>query len=78
MSVTITSRLPSNEVKIIANESDPSAISTRMFLNQQEWDLFDYVKSSEKIINDTFKKCTRSGFQVSSFIARKPGYYINK
>ena len=71
LSVTITSRLSSDEVKLVENESDASAVSTRMFLNQQEWDLFDYVKSSEKIINDTFKKCTRSGNSILKYVIKK-------
>ena len=78
LSVTLTSKLSCDEVKLVENTSEASAVLTNMFLNQQEWDLFDYVKCSEKLINDTFKKCTRAGFSVSSFIARKPGYYINK
>lgn len=67
-----------NEIQFVENKQDPSGIWTEVFLNQQEWYLFDYVKCSTKTINDTFKNIKRPGFSVTSFIARKPGYYINK
>ena len=78
LSISVSSHLSENEVKFVENVGDASSISTEVFLNEQEWQLFDYVVPREKRINDTFKGFYRSGFSVSAFVARKAGYFFNK
>lgn len=78
LSITLTSELPNNQVMLVDNKQDVSAIFTGIFLNEQEWELFDYVKSTPKETYDTFRQYNRSCFTVTAFIARKPGYYIYK
>ena len=78
LTIKVSSKRPDTQVRIIENKSDPCSISTEVFLNQQEWDLFDYVKCSTITVTDAFKNFNRSTFCVTSFIARKPEYYYNK
>ena len=78
LSITVTSYLSDSEVKFIENETEKSTISTEVFLNQQEWKLFNFVKNRERTIYDHFKGYDRSGFTCSAFVARKPGYFFNK
>lgn len=78
LSITLTSKRKSNEIEFIENLKDGCSINTEDFLDQQEWDLFSHVKSSERFIFDPWRKYERTGFTVSCFIARKPGYYLYK
>ena len=78
LSITLTSKRSVDEVEIVENKREACSINTEDFLDQQEWDLFEHVKTSYKTINDPWRKYERSGFAVSSFIARKPGYYLYK
>lgn len=78
LSITLTSKRNVNEVNIVENPKDPCTINTEDFLDQQEWDLFGHVKTSQKTIYDKWRKYERTGFTVSCFIARKPGYYLYK
>ena len=78
LSITITSQMSNQEVKLVENVDEASSISTKVFLNEQEWKLFDYVNSNEKIIYDHFKGFHRSAFSVSAIAARKSGYFFNK
>ncbi len=77
MTLKVSTKYPDTFVKLVENKSEPCSISTEIFLNQQEWDLFDYVKTSNVIVADAFKNYNRSVFCVTSFIARKPEYYYN-
>ena len=78
LSITVTSKKSKNEVQIIENFENPCSVNTEEFLDQQEWDLFNYVKTSSKYITDPWRKYDRSGFSVTAFIVRKPGYYLYK
>jgi hypothetical protein len=78
LSVTLSSKLDESQVLFKPNEIDPSSVYTKVFLSQQEWDLFDYVNEKSLLIYDKWRKFNRSAFRVTSFVARKPGYYLNK
>lgn len=78
LSITLTSKRNMNEIEIVENQSDPCSINTADFLDQQEWDLFNHVKTSQRTIYDPWRKYDRTGFSVSCYIARKPGYYLYK
>lgn len=78
LSITLTSKKSNQDVEIVENKENPCSINTEDFLDQQEWDLFSCVKTTSKTINDPWRKYDRSGFSVTAFIARKPGYYLYK
>ena len=78
ISITITSKRSIDEVQFVENKKDASSINTEDFLDQQEWDLFDFVECANKTIYDPWRKYDRSAFSVKSFISRKPGYYLYK
>lgn len=78
ISITLTSRRSVAEVELVENRKDPSSINIEDFLDQQEWDLFDFVKPGHRIIVDPWRKYERSAFLVKSYISRKPGYYLYK
>ena len=78
LSITLTSKRSANDVHIIENKKDLCSINTEDFLDQQEWDLFGHVTTSQKEIFDPWRKYERSAFSVTCFIARKPGYYLYK
>lgn len=78
LSITLTSKRSENDVHILENKKDMCSINTEDFLDQQEWDLFGHVKTSEKTTYDPWRKYERSCFSVTCFIARKPGYYLYK
>ena len=72
LSITLTSQFSDAEVKLVANANEPSTISTEVFLDQQEWILFGFVKTKEKTIRDHFKGYNRALFSASAMVARKP------
>lgn len=76
ISITLTSKRSTEEIDLVENKKEPCSINTADFLDQQEWDLFDHVKTNTKIIHDPWRKYDRSGFSVTCFIVRKPGYYL--
>lgn len=78
ISITLTSKRSVDELMFIENKKDSSSINTEDFLDQQEWDLFDFVECANKTIYDPWRKYDRSAFSVKSFISRKPGYYLYK
>lgn len=78
LSITLTSKRNSGEIEFVENQKDGCSINTEDFLDQQEWDLFSHVKTTQRTIYDPWRKYERTGFQVSCFIARKPGYYLYK
>lgn len=76
LSITLTSRRSCAEVEVVENRRESCSINIEDFLDQQEWDLFDFVKLDNKIIDDPWRKYQRSAFQSKSYISRKPGYYL--
>ncbi len=78
ISITLTSKRSVGEVEIVENEKEPHSINTQDFLDQQEWDLFDFVKPGAKVIMDPWRKYERSAVLAKSYISRKPGYYLYK
>lgn len=76
ISITLTSKRSVSEVELVENRRDPSSINIEDFLDQQEWDLFDFVKPGHRTIVDPWRKYERSAFLVKSYISRKPGYYL--
>ena len=78
LSITLSSKKSVDEVEIVENKANVCTINTADFLDQQEWDLFNHVETSNKIVNDTWRKFSRSCFTVTCFITRKPGYYLYK
>jgi hypothetical protein len=78
LSITVSSHLPEKAVKFVENTNDASSISTAVFLNEQEWKLFDYVIVRERTIDDAFKGYSRSGISMSAYVSRKAGYFFNK
>jgi len=78
ISITLTSKRSIAEVEIVENDKEPNSINTQDFLDQQEWDLFDFVKPGSKVIMDPWRKYERSAVLAKSYISRKPGYYVYK
>lgn len=78
LSITLTSKKNINEVVIAENTKDACSINTEDFLDQQEWDLYGHVNTSKKTIYDPWRKYDRTGFSVTCYISRKPGYYLYK
>ena len=78
ISITLTSKRSVDEVAFVENRREPCSINIEDFLDQQEWDLFDFVKSDKKVIQDPWRKYDRPGFLAKSYISRKPGYYVYK
>lgn len=78
LSITLTSKLSKNQVQLNGNPRESSSISVDEFLDQQEWDLFSYVKISNEFVEDRRRKYERSTYTATGFIARKPGYYLYK
>lgn len=76
ISITLTSKRSVSEVEFVENPREASSINIEDFLDQQEWDLFDFVKTGDKIIEDPWRKYNRSAFLAKSYISRKPGYYL--
>ena len=78
ISITLTSKRSTDEVELIENRRDACSINIEDFLDQQEWDLFDFVNTGKKVIFDPWRKYERSAFLAKSYISRKPGYYLYK
>ncbi len=78
LTVTLTSKLSISEVELVENEEEACRINTAEFLDQQEWDLFEHVKTSKKLIYDPLPQYDKAAFSATCFIVRKPGYYLYK
>jgi hypothetical protein len=78
LSVTLTSKLSFSEVDLVESKEEACSINTSEFLDQQEWDLFEHVKTSKKLIYDPLPQYDKAAFSATCFIVRKPGYYLYK
>lgn len=78
ISVKLSSKKSIDEVVLLENQLEASAVNTDDFQDQQQWDLFENVKATSGSVNDVFRKYERAQFQVSAFVVRKPGYYLYK
>ena len=79
LSIRISSKLSINEVTLSENTKRLCTVEKEGLLVQQEWDQFDYVKTAQEEFVDTVKSnTTRSIFMATSFILRKPGYFLYK
>ncbi len=78
LTVTLTSKLSYSEVELVESREEPCSINTSEFLDQQEWDLFEHVKTSKKLIYDPLPQYDKAAFSATCFIVRKPGYYLYK
>ncbi|RNA23241.1 gamma aminobutyric acid receptor subunit [Brachionus plicatilis] len=76
VNITITSSRSINEVKFVPSSHIESTINTNDFQQQQEWNLYPHIETSEKNIYDIWKQQERPCFTVSSTISRRPGYFI--
>lgn len=72
----MTSSRSINEVRFVPSSQIESTINTNDFQQQQEWNLYPHIETSEKTIYDIWKKQDRPSFTVSSTISRRPGYFI--
>jgi len=78
ISIKLTSKRSLKEVIVIENQNNMSTVNKDGFLVQQEWDLFEYLRSQNDKVNDDWRKLVRSQFSVSCLIVRKSGFYLYK
>ena len=79
LSIRISSTWSVNEVTLSENTKRLCTVEKEGLLVQQEWDQFDYVKTTQEEFVDTIKgNKTRPIFMATSFILRKPGYFLYK
>ena len=65
-------------MQLVEERSEKSGVNTDNFADQQQWDLFTHVKTSQETVDDKWKKYVRSQFIVSCFVVRKFGFYLYK
>jgi hypothetical protein len=78
ISIKITSKRSLKEVVVLENQNNMCTVNKDGFLVQQEWDLFEYLRTQTDNVNDDWRKLVRSQFSVSCLIVRKIGFYLYK
>ena len=78
ISIKITSKRSLKEVIVLENQNNMCTVNKDGFLVQQEWDLFEYLRTQTDNVNDDWRKLVRSQFSVSCLIVRKTGFYLYK
>lgn len=78
ISIKITSKRSLKEVVVLENQNNMCTVNKDGFLVQQEWDLFEYLRTQTDNVNDDWRKLVRSQFSVSCLIVRKTGFYLYK
>lgn len=76
LSLTVSSLRSENEVIFEESRERQCALDKAQFIKQQEWNVYNKVKTSKKSINDVWNHYKRAGFSTSIFISRKPGYFL--
>ncbi|CAF0914245.1 unnamed protein product [Rotaria sordida] len=77
LSITISTTRTVNEVSLIADTHQLSAINTHAFIDQQEWRLHEHVETSTKLISSPFTPSQNQhpAFSATCHAARRPGYF---
>ena len=78
LSVRIASNLSTDEVVIVDDPKKISTIEKEGLMVQQEWDQFDSVKTAQENFTDKVSFVNKPQFIATTFIARKPQFYIFK
>ncbi|RNA16276.1 gamma aminobutyric acid receptor subunit [Brachionus plicatilis] len=76
LSIKLTSKKSVNEVILVENRTENSGVNKENFADQQQWELFDFVKISKNTFEDKWKKDVRSEFKVTCLVFRKYGFYL--
>ncbi|CAF0888771.1 unnamed protein product [Rotaria sordida] len=77
LTITISTTRTINEVLLIADTNQLSAINTHTFIDQQEWCLHQHVETSTKLLSSPFSPSQNQhpAFSVTCRAARRPGYF---
>ncbi|CAF0768013.1 unnamed protein product [Rotaria sp. Silwood1] len=77
LTITISTTRTVNEVLLIADTNQLSAINTHTFIDQQEWRLHEHVETSTKLLLSPFSPSQNQhpAFSATCRAARRPGYF---
>ncbi|CAL8094473.1 unnamed protein product [Calicophoron daubneyi] len=77
LTITVTTERPDNEVDIIPDQNEMSAINKQTFVDQQEWKLHEHVEITKRIMKQEFCSSLKSHscLSVTCRAARRPGYF---
>ncbi|CAF0939586.1 unnamed protein product [Didymodactylos carnosus] len=77
LTITLTTTRTVNEVQLIDDSVQLSAINTHAFIDQQEWRLHEHVETSTKLLTSPFTPSQNQhpGFSATCRAARRPGYF---
>ena len=78
LSITLTSKMSVDEVRLVANPDEKSVINKDSFMDAEEWSLSENIKTVERDIYDQWLKFNRSAVSVSCLILRKPAFVFYK
>jgi hypothetical protein len=81
LTVTLISELPDTEVVLEADPKQLSTINTEMFVDEQEWRLYDAVETiKDRIVKfyqlDTVDNRSHSVLSCRTHASRRPGFYL--
>ncbi|CAF1361737.1 unnamed protein product [Rotaria magnacalcarata] len=77
LTITVSTTRTVNEVLLIADSHQLSAINTHAFIDQQEWRLHEHVETSTKLLSSPFTPSQNQhpAFSATCHAARRPGYF---
>ncbi|CAF1297730.1 unnamed protein product [Rotaria magnacalcarata] len=77
LTITISTTRTVNEVSLVADTNQLSAINTHTFIDQQEWRLHEHVETSTKLLSSPFSPSQNQhpAFSATCHAARRPGYF---
>jgi len=76
LSITVSTYHNESELKFMQDALNPCAVSTENFTNEQEWYLYNFVRTSKRTISDLWNNYKRPCFTATTLVKRKPGYFI--
>jgi hypothetical protein len=76
LSVSITSARDKKEIIFAASKDNQSAINTKDFQQQQEWNLFTKIDTYHRDKQEKWRNLVRPVFTISATISRRPGYFL--
>jgi hypothetical protein len=76
LSVSITSARDKREIIFEPSPENESAINTKDFQQQQEWNLFTKIDTYHRDKHEKWKNLVRPVFTISATISRRPGYFL--
>ncbi|KAK3107447.1 hypothetical protein FSP39_014831 [Pinctada imbricata] len=79
LGVVITSERPVDEVEIVEDDQDLSSLTVSCFVDEQEWDLRDFIESENKSVTKDFSEGKNVAYPfllMKTLARRRPAFFV--